>query len=78
MGVLAFLANTWLGRAAVALFGAAGIFVSAYLRGRAAAKASQAEQTLKNMKKREETDEKISNLSPDARRRELSKWVRDD
>lgn len=81
MTILAWLLGSALGRK-VALGGMIAVAIAfgvwrIFAAGEAKERAKQAEASLKNLRTRIKTDDEISSLSADARRRKLSEWVSD-
>lgn len=81
MGILAWLLGSSLGRkvalTGMAIMGVLFVVWRIYAAGKAAERARQAQASLENMRKRIQTDDEITKLSPDERRRRLAEWVRD-
>ena len=81
MGIVAWLLGSELGRK-TAIYGAMALGVlfaiwRIYAAGQSAEKAKQAQAALQNLRKRMESDDKITSLSADDRKRQLSSWVSD-
>lgn len=79
MGIVVWLLGSSLGRK-VAIYGAIALAVLAaiwrvFAAGRAKEKAKQTEAALKNLRTRMQTDDEISNLPADDRRKRLSSWM---
>ena len=66
---------------AAAAIGAVLFLVFAYFRarqdGKNAAEAAQAKKQAEAIKRKKTSDDQIDSMSPDARRDELNKWMRD-
>jgi predicted RecB family endonuclease len=54
------------------------IIARIYSAGKAAERARQAENSLKNLRERIKVDDEITKLSPSLRRERLRKWMSDD
>lgn len=81
MGFLAWLKASRIGAfliAAAAIAVAVAVaFLKAFNAGKAAERAKQTQDSLKNLRNRTKTDEEVRNLDDAARRRRLNRWVRD-
>lgn len=81
-GALAWLLGSKAGRyVVIGLLGAAAVgllVLRVYSAGRAAEKAKQAQQSLKNLRSRIQTDDEVGRLSSEERRRRLQEWTADD
>ena len=55
-----------------------GIALKFYFAGKRVEKAKQTQENLENLRKRSKSDEEVNSMPADARRNELSGWVRDE
>ncbi|ETR79164.1 hypothetical protein X566_15420 [Afipia sp. P52-10] len=78
--IAAWFATSQIGRAIVAGVAVAGTVLIAALKifsaGKAAERASQDQQSLENLRNRNETDDEVRNLRDDDLNKRLSRWVR--
>jgi len=79
MGILSFFLGSSIGRyIAIGGLTVGVIFIYAYFKGKRAGLAVEAAARLKRIRDRIRTDDEITRMHPDARRRELNRWVRAD
>lgn len=79
---LAWFLNTragrWLAFAFTLLMAAAGVWLSGFRSGKGREQQKNQQQSLDNLRTRNKIDEEVARMPADVRRRELSRWVRDE